>query len=103
MARLVVPHEGHELMVTETVFGRAWFDCSCGVSRVFPLKREATRAALLHHHDVGGCNCPPQVRAHPWHPDPPTNSGASCVATPAAGSTAPPRAQRGPATPNTHP
>lgn len=62
-------HAGHAITVTGGgPFGRAWFDCPCGIKRVFASKRAANTAALIHHHDVGGCNCPPALVAHEAHP-----------------------------------
>lgn len=79
-------HPGHDITVTGGgPFGRAWFDCSCGITRVFASKVPATHAALVHHHDVGGCNCPQRlVIEFAIHPDPP-----STPTVPGPGSPAP--------------
>lgn len=67
-------HPGHDISVTEGVFGRGYLDCSCGLTRTCPSKRAAQTAGLRHHHDVadppGSCNCPPAVVTHPDHPTP---------------------------------
>lgn len=81
-----VMHPGHALTVTVgpvgQAVGRAWVDCTCGLTRVHPTKSSATRTALQHHHDVGGCSCPPQVREHPDHPAPPAgDAGAPLTPT----------------------
>lgn len=69
MAALVESHPGHVLNVTGGgPFGRAWVDCSCGYTLTCPSKYAADRAALRHHHDVGGCNCPSLVVEHVAHP-----------------------------------
>lgn len=60
-------HAGHAITVTSGPFGRAFFDCSCGETQVRASKSSGVRAALSHHHDVGGCNCPDQVIALPEH------------------------------------
>ena len=49
--------------------GRAWVDCSCGVTQTRPHRAAANRAALRHQHAVGGCVCPSWVVDHPQHPD----------------------------------
>lgn len=76
-------HPGHALTVTVgevgKAIGRAWVDCSCGLVRVFPTKRAAVRAALLHHHDVGGCICPPSVLALEDHPAPPAGDAGTPI------------------------
>lgn len=57
--------------------GRAWVECRCGFEQVFPSRRAATTAGLVHHHTaVGSCTCPPDLRAHPCHPSPP--AGFTC-------------------------
>lgn len=56
-------HPGHAITVTPGPFGRAFFDCSCGEKEVRASKSQGVRAALNHHHDVGGCNCPDHVIA----------------------------------------
>lgn len=61
-------HPGHDITVTPGVFGRAVVECSCGERSVRGSKFAATRAALIHHHAVGGCNCPHAVAAHAVHP-----------------------------------
>lgn len=85
MAALVM-HPGHALTVTVgpvgRAVGRAWVDCTCGLTRAFASKRAANHAALLHHHDVGGCTCPPQVREHPDHPAPPPSTTGVDAGTP---------------------
>lgn len=63
----VTPHPGHALTVTRGPFGRAYVDCACGVTRTCPNKRAANVVALRHHHEVGGCNCPPHIVASPIH------------------------------------
>lgn len=69
-APTVVPmHAGHEITVTPGAFGRSFFDCSCGEMQVRASKSQGVRVALAHHHDVGGCNCPPSVVALPEHPE----------------------------------
>lgn len=60
-------HPGHAITVTPGPFGRAFFDCSCGEAQVRASKSAGVRAALSHHHDVGGCNCPDPVIALPEH------------------------------------
>lgn len=60
-------HPGHAITVTPGPFGRALFDCSCGEAQVRASKSSGVRAALSHHHDVGGCNCPDSVIALPEH------------------------------------
>jgi len=70
MTDAIQPHPGHTITVTPGPFGRAYFDCSCGIARTFAAKRPANTAALRHHHDVAGCTCPPEVVAHVSHPDP---------------------------------
>lgn len=77
-------HPDHRITVTPGPFGRAWFDCTCRplVNSIWPSKRAANRAALRHHHDVMGCNCPAWLVAHEIHPDPGTGSPAP-VAAPA--------------------
>lgn len=71
MSALIDCHPGHELQVTEGAFGRGYVDCECGYTRVLGSKPAANRMALIHHHDVGGCNCPPHVVAHERHPTDP--------------------------------
>jgi hypothetical protein len=40
---------GHFITVTGGgPFGRAWFDCTCGIARVFASKTAANQAALGH-------------------------------------------------------
>lgn len=34
--------------------GRAWFDCSCGLTAAYPTKRSANAGALAHFGDVYG-------------------------------------------------
>ena len=79
--KLIACHPGHQLAVTEGVFGRGYVDCQCGHSRVLGSKRAANVAALIHHHEVGGCNCPPQVVEHDVHPDPRPGTTAPVAAT----------------------
>ena len=47
------PNPAHFIQVTGGgPFGRAWFDCRCGIARVFASKHAANVAALAHHADV---------------------------------------------------
>ncbi|MEP7738559.1 hypothetical protein ABKW28_12955 [Nocardioides sp. 31GB23] len=67
----IATHPDHAITVTGGgPFGRAWFDCSCGESAVRATKRAANIAALVHHHETAGCNCPPDVVASDVHPIP---------------------------------
>lgn len=69
---VLTPVEGHEITVTAGVFGRGYFDCSCGAAVVRGSKWDATRSALQHFHDVlGGCLCPPEVVELGCHPPAP--------------------------------
>lgn len=63
-----VCHPGHPITVTPGAFGRGYAECACGWHQTCASKFTATRAALNHHHQVGGCNCPPVVTAHDIHP-----------------------------------
>jgi len=46
---------GHFIQVTGGgPFGRAWFECECGIDRRFASKHAANQAALAHYADVGG-------------------------------------------------
>lgn len=60
-------HPGHNITVTSGPV-RVHLECSCGIDRRFASATPANRAALQHHHDVGGCNCPPQVLELEVHP-----------------------------------
>lgn len=60
-------HPGHALTVTQGPV-RWHVECSCGLDRRFASATPANRAALVHHHAVGGCNCPPDVAALSIHP-----------------------------------
>ncbi len=33
-------------------FGRAWFDCTCGIARTCPSKHAANVSALAHYSEV---------------------------------------------------
>lgn len=45
----------HLIMVTGNgPFGRAWFDCTCGIARTFGNKSGANQSALTHYADVYG-------------------------------------------------
>lgn len=61
-------HPGHNITMTPGPFGRAYFECSCGEQQTRASKADAVRVALAHHHRVGGCNCPDDVKALPEHP-----------------------------------
>lgn len=63
----VRPHPGHRITVTRGPV-RWHVECSCGLSRVYASCRAANRAALTHHHAVGGCNCPSEVALMTNHP-----------------------------------
>lgn len=65
---MITPHLSHDITVTPGPVGRAWFECSCGIEQRRASKRAAVQAALVHHHDVGGCNCPPHVLELDIHP-----------------------------------
>jgi hypothetical protein len=45
-------------------FGRAYFECSCGIARTYASKHDANRGALRHHHEVTGCTCPGLAETH---------------------------------------
>ena len=60
-------HPGHSITVTAADV-RVYLECSCGLERRFASKPPAVRAALEHHHEAGGCNCPAAVLALPEHP-----------------------------------
>ena len=78
---LLDAYEGHRITVTRCPANGFWVECSCGMRpRKVGTKRAANVAGLAHHHDVGGCNCPPEVVALPYHP---TYSGPG-VPAPAA-------------------
>ncbi len=48
----------HHITVTPGgPFGRAWFECTCGLSRTHASKKAAIDAALAHHREVVGCSC----------------------------------------------
>lgn len=66
---MIAFHPGHDIYVT-TADVRVYVDCSCGLERRFASKPPAVRFALEHHHQVGGCNCPPDVVALDVHPIP---------------------------------
>lgn len=52
---MVTQVPGHFITVTGGgPFGRAWFDCSCGIARVFASKKAANVSALDHFDRVGG-------------------------------------------------
>jgi hypothetical protein len=42
-------------------FGRAWFDCKCGIARIFASKHAANTHAVAHFADIYGR--PPEVGA----------------------------------------
>jgi hypothetical protein len=45
----------HLIMVTgDGPFGRAWFDCTCGIARTFGSKGAANLSALAHYREVYG-------------------------------------------------
>lgn len=79
-------HPGHQINVTPgPAFGRLHVDCSCGLTRVCASKFSANRVALIHHHEVDGCNCPPNVVAADVHPSStPTDPGQASPAPVAA-------------------
>lgn len=60
-------HPGHDITVTHGAV-RSYLDCSCGLTRTFASPTPANRAALVHHHDEGGCNCPAWVVELDIHP-----------------------------------
>ncbi len=60
-------HPGHRITVTRGQV-RWHVECSCGLDRRFASVTPANRAALAHHHAVGGCNCPAWLVARPYHP-----------------------------------
>lgn len=74
---LLQTNPDHQINVTAGgPFGRAYFDCSCGVTRTLASKSAANRTALVHHHETTGCNCPPDVVNSDVHPDPGPGSPA---------------------------
>lgn len=49
------PNPAHQITVTGGgPFGRAWFDCSCGITVVHASKHAANQAALRHYELVHG-------------------------------------------------
>lgn len=74
-------HPDHLIQVTPGgPFGRAYVDCTCGLTRTCATKFAANRSALIHHHETAGCNCPPDVVADAVHPDPGPGSPAPVAA-----------------------
>lgn len=46
-------HPEHRITVTGGgPFGRAYFDCTCGIARTFASKHAANVAAIAHHNDL---------------------------------------------------
>lgn len=63
---MITPHSGHEISISVLVHAR--IQCACGWRTAHATRSQAYRAALQHHHLVGGCNCPPEVASKPYHP-----------------------------------
>lgn len=59
MSLLPQPNPDHQITVTGGgPFGRAWFDCSCGIAQTHASKLAANTAALRHYGQVYGSTVP---------------------------------------------
>lgn len=63
---IITTHPGHKIAVTDLNI-RWWTDCECGYTQQRASRTEALIDAFRHHHQAGGCNCPPEARDRPAH------------------------------------